>query len=109
MHLNETPIFREFLIKIIDDEKIENFNFNIDDELSIEMICKCGDELCSTVYLKRDRAWDDENQTIICRLYEDQRGLVIFHFTPNGKLEIEALDALFPYKAELEEKFSLRI
>lgn len=107
MKISQAPLFFQFLTQYIKDEQVDNFenyDFLGEDELEIENICQCSDQLCSTVYLKRNKDWDNLEITWIGGY--DDRGMVIFHFLPNGRLEIEALEAVYPYKQELITLFN---
>jgi hypothetical protein len=103
--LNQTPLFYEFLkkfIKFIEYDKI--FDFDIQNELYITGYCKCGQNDCATVYLKRINNWDKIYHSI--DIISTSKGFFFIHIEDDGFMEFEALKYCeYPYQDEIIQVF----
>lgn len=96
--LKEAPMFCEFFKRIIELDNTISFDFDIGEELSIEGMCRCTDQDCATVHLKRDKNWKEE---ILGSYILNTPSLIILHLYENGWIEFEALNYKYPYKSEI--------
>ena len=99
--LKQAPILYEFLKRLLEFDGRITMKFDMGEELFIRSRCMCEEEDCATVYLQRAKAWEKEIQGSF--LINTSKGIVIFHFSENGLLEIESLGyKYYPYKQEIQ-------
>lgn len=100
IHLNNAPIFLEFLannLKKISKEAIAN-NFYIAGK------CNCNQSDCATVMLKkRKNSAIDENTLVID--VKNAKGIIYFHWLDDEYVEVEAILYKYPFKYEINRLF----
>ena len=99
--LIKAPILYQFLQKLIKFDGGIELQFDMGEELMIEGRCICKEKDCATVYLKRAKEWKAEQ--LGSYFITTSKGIVIFHFSKNGFMEVQALNyELYPYKYEIQ-------
>ena len=103
--LNKAPLLLSFIENIIKFDGQIDVQCDLANELVITRRCGCKQKDCATVYLKRNKEWDED---IVNKwsLIDTSKGLVILHFEENGYMEVESLCYnFFPYRHELKRIF----
>lgn len=104
--LSKAPLLLHFIEQILQFDGHLKIECDFANEFFIVGRCECSQKNCSTVYLKRDAAWNEEVLGS-SQIIDTSKGMVIFYCGHNGILEVEALlYNFFPYRYELDRIFS---
>ena len=99
--LKDAPLLHQFLKRLFEFDSRMDVRFDIGEELFIEGRCGCQAKDCATVYLRRNKQWDEN--ILGSYIIELSKGTIILHFDDDGYFELEALCYTnYPYKYEIQ-------